>query len=377
MKVFVSNSTTGVRSGKLFGCVDTPCWSPLVNLHLPNGLMYTEFGQQMAPLLLTSNLTINYNQITDVIEITDSRITNNIKKVILKDDFDDIYIIIKCNDEFLQLITNGTVDNGINIVDCAPDSISKRVIKLGINEQHDEINGDHAKTSNKHGFRWLLKRDKYDLKDFKHLPIACKSYLRYVKKKRDLFTVSRENMDNIEGFEYKIAQNAPKEYIHMLINVLPNNKLKLIHLDDGRYKNVLYITSCGFDVIISDYPSKLSEMGLALLPYNYYASGSKCNADIVMESGDNERENSFTEIVDEYVINLRGETYANDYSNKITQYSPREETRGYIHHLLKCNETLATVLLQIHNNYMYAHFFQSLRESIEGHKFEEFISNFK
>ena len=49
-------------------------------------------------------------------------------------------------------------------------------------------------------------------------------------------------------------------------------------------------------------------------------------------------------------------------------------SRGYIHHLLNCNEMLAEVLLEAHNTHHMMLFFESIRKSIERGKFDEYKS---
>ncbi len=54
----------------------------------------------------------------------------------------------------------------------------------------------------------------------------------------------------------------------------------------------------------------------------------------------------------------------------------RNYTRAYIHHLQKCNEVLAIMLLTWHNIRYYQRLMQGLRNAIAEEKLEEFAARF-
>ena len=51
-------------------------------------------------------------------------------------------------------------------------------------------------------------------------------------------------------------------------------------------------------------------------------------------------------------------------------------TRAYIHHLQKCNEVLAVMLLTWHNIRYYQRLMAGLRQAIEENRLEEFAADF-
>ena len=57
-------------------------------------------------------------------------------------------------------------------------------------------------------------------------------------------------------------------------------------------------------------------------------------------------------------------------------YTCKNFSRGYLHHLEKCNEILASTLLTIHNLTHYYKLMSKIRSSIEKNKFEEFVESF-
>ena len=57
-------------------------------------------------------------------------------------------------------------------------------------------------------------------------------------------------------------------------------------------------------------------------------------------------------------------------------YTCRNFTRGYIHHLDRCNEMLASTLMTICNLSHFHKLMKDIRDSLEENKFEEFVEYF-
>ena len=73
-------------------------------------------------------------------------------------------------------------------------------------------------------------------------------------------------------------------------------------------------------------------------------------------------------------INLRNRKYSNDTTpldGKVSCNASTEFSKGYIHHLLKNNEILASMILSLHNIAFYKKMMEEIRESILTKNFEE------
>ena len=57
-------------------------------------------------------------------------------------------------------------------------------------------------------------------------------------------------------------------------------------------------------------------------------------------------------------------------------YTNRNFSRAYLHHLDKCNEILASTLMSIHNLSYFYTLMSDIRKSLEENKFEEFVDSF-
>lgn len=76
-----------------------------------------------------------------------------------------------------------------------------------------------------------------------------------------------------------------------------------------------------------------------------------------------------------FIIDLNNPKYVLDHST-ITCNSPRKESKSYIHHLLKCHELTAHVILTYHNLYIYRSFFQEIQLHIKENNFLSYINWF-
>jgi len=57
-------------------------------------------------------------------------------------------------------------------------------------------------------------------------------------------------------------------------------------------------------------------------------------------------------------------------------YTCKNYTRGYLHHLDKCNEILGARLNTIHNLRFYQRVMQELRDAIDENRLEEYVNEF-
>ncbi len=78
-------------------------------------------------------------------------------------------------------------------------------------------------------------------------------------------------------------------------------------------------------------------------------------------------------------INIRNAKYHNDTSSldeKCQCYACKNHSRAYVHHLVKANEILASMLLSEHNIFYYQDLMREIREAIDANKFDEFAKSF-
>ena len=78
-------------------------------------------------------------------------------------------------------------------------------------------------------------------------------------------------------------------------------------------------------------------------------------------------------------INLRNSTFASDPSpldKNIDCYASQNFSRGYIHHLIKSNEILASMILSLHNVAFYEKMMLDIREAIKNKNFKTVMKNY-
>ncbi|CAA9986845.1 queuine tRNA-ribosyltransferase, putative [Plasmodium knowlesi strain H] len=174
----------------------------------------------------------------------------------------------------------------------------------------------------------------------------------------------------LSGIGYDESNEERTSHLNTILAVLPKEKLKLIQLSIGTPIEILHSIYHGIDIIESNFPYELARNGKAI------------NMHIKMESMEEKCTNKMHDIrhinfqnKEIFIINLNDEKYALDYS-PITDNSPRNETKSYVHHLLKCQELTANVILSYHNLYMYSMFFQEIRTQIRSGNFLSYISWF-
>ncbi|SBT72109.1 queuine tRNA-ribosyltransferase, putative [Plasmodium malariae] len=172
----------------------------------------------------------------------------------------------------------------------------------------------------------------------------------------------------LSGLGYDESNEIRSSYLVNILKVLPKDKLKFIQLSTGTPVEILHSVYHGIDIIESNFPYYLAKNGKAInmiiqmdeLNYN-----SKLHDINLIDFKNNEN----------FIIDLNDSKYTFDYST-ITSNSPRKEKRSYIHHLLKCQELTANVLLTYHNLYMYSLFFQEIQTQIKNNNFLCYISWF-
>jgi queuine tRNA-ribosyltransferase len=78
-------------------------------------------------------------------------------------------------------------------------------------------------------------------------------------------------------------------------------------------------------------------------------------------------------------INIRNAKHRNDpnpLDEKCACYACQNHSRAYLHHLVKANEILGSMLLSEHNIFYYQDLMKEIRAAIEEKKFSEFAQNF-
>ena len=78
-------------------------------------------------------------------------------------------------------------------------------------------------------------------------------------------------------------------------------------------------------------------------------------------------------------VNIKNARYEKDFTPLDPEcdcYTCRNYSRAYIHHLQKCNEVLAVMLLTWHNIRYYQRLMQGLRQAIEDERLEAFAAEF-
>ena len=78
-------------------------------------------------------------------------------------------------------------------------------------------------------------------------------------------------------------------------------------------------------------------------------------------------------------INIRNAKHRDDNApldEKCKCYACENHSRAYLHHLVKANEILGSMLMTEHNIFYYQDLMREIRESIEQKKFDEFVQKF-
>ena len=78
-------------------------------------------------------------------------------------------------------------------------------------------------------------------------------------------------------------------------------------------------------------------------------------------------------------INIRNAKHRDDNApldEKCKCYACENHSRAYLHHLVKANEILGSMLMTEHNIFYYQDLMREIREAIEEKKFDEFVQKF-
>ncbi|CAG9475650.1 queuine tRNA-ribosyltransferase, putative [Plasmodium vivax] len=173
----------------------------------------------------------------------------------------------------------------------------------------------------------------------------------------------------LSGIGYDESNEERTSHLNSILAALPTDKLKLIQLSVGTPIEILHSVYHGIDIVESNFPYELARSGKAI------------NMHIKMETKEKYTNNLPTidhinfQNKEIFIIDLNDAKYALDYS-PLTDNSPRNETKSYVHHLLKCQELTANVVLSYHNLHMYSSFFREIRAQIRSGNFLGYINWF-
>eukprot|EP00727_Mastigamoeba_balamuthi_P004810 m51a1_g14327 hypothetical protein (387) ;mRNA; f:88533-90482 len=164
------------------------------------------------------------------------------------------------------------------------------------------------------------------------------------------------------GFGYGEPTAQRNELVKATIDALPRDKLRVIP-GVGTPEDVLDMVALGVDIVQSNYPNEITELGCALsFPLDPIAAQPRESAS-----------------ADPHKINLRDTVYALDKGPLVEGcacFACRNHTRGYVHHLMNTHEMLAEILLSLHNHHHYTAFFAAIRASVAEGRFAEYRSAF-
>jgi queuine tRNA-ribosyltransferase len=78
-------------------------------------------------------------------------------------------------------------------------------------------------------------------------------------------------------------------------------------------------------------------------------------------------------------MNLKNSQYHNDKSpidDKCDIKDLNKFSKGYLHHLIKSNEMMASMIISLHNIYFYQQFMREIRLNIQNGTFQSFYDNY-
>lgn len=168
------------------------------------------------------------------------------------------------------------------------------------------------------------------------------------------------------GFDETVEERT--KYLQNIMQILSKEKYKIIQLDVGNPIEVLHSIYNGIDLVEAKFPFLLAQNGKAItvnLKFDFNYKGYTIYDINSIDFKNSER----------FILDLTDSQFTFDCA-PISENSPRKESRSYIHHLLKCKEMTAIVLLTYHNLYIYSLFFQEIQKQIECNNFEEYVSWF-
>ncbi|EKX73406.1 conserved hypothetical protein [Theileria equi strain WA] len=199
-------------------------------------------------------------------------------------------------------------------------------------------------------------------------------------------SVSNDN-DGVElsGFGYGESIKERGDALQGLLQGIDGEKLRILQLQTGTPLEILHAILLGIDVIVSPYPQLLSKMGIALtfdLPEDCPGDHGIAEAIEMLEthckfgaSISNDGTCHYVDSISHY-IDLNDAKYARAVSEKIHPASICRESRGYINHLLICNEMNGEITVLIHNQGMYELLFERARRAMDDGTLPSFICEF-
>nr|PVC52202.1 queuine tRNA-ribosyltransferase-like protein [Theileria orientalis] len=182
----------------------------------------------------------------------------------------------------------------------------------------------------------------------------------------------------LSGLGYGESLEERAEMIKAMLKGTSDEKLRVIQLNTGTAIEILHAVLLGVDVVISPHPETLSSEGRALC----FNIPEETEEDIDLESllqilNENcEFEDGvYKDNINSY-IDLNDSVYHSQLDKRLHEISIRKESRSYVHHLLKCKEMSAEIILSSHNLWMYEALFQKIRDSIEMDNLLGFVYSF-
>lgn len=198
-------------------------------------------------------------------------------------------------------------------------------------------------------------------------------------------TIKREEVQGIMlyGLCEGETLNEREEILKKIISLIPKEKfdniLFMLH-SKGEPVDILHGLSMGIDCFDVDYPFYLAENGSAFiyehvnfleekwLEINKNNYNDIKNPKIEMFNGKRAK------LID--LIENKFEMEKEPILKNCVCYSCKNHTKAYIHHLLKCKEMTANILLTIHNLHSFQLFFKNAKDSLALKLFPEFLNWF-
>jgi len=209
---------------------------------------------------------------------------------------------------------------------------------------------DEAKTSMEMSLRWAQRsRDQFDKRKNPNALFGIVQGGVY----EDLRDVSLEGLQNI-GFDgYAVgglAVGEPKEDMHRILRhvlpKLPEDKPRYL-MGVGKPEDLVEGVRRGVDMFDCVMPTRNARNGHLFTTHE--------------------------------VVKIRNAKHKMDTSpldSECDCYTCKNYTRGYLHHLDKCNEILGARLNTIHNLRFYQRIMQELRDAIENNRLDDYVTEF-
>ncbi|UKJ88722.1 queuine tRNA-ribosyltransferase-like protein [Theileria orientalis] len=182
----------------------------------------------------------------------------------------------------------------------------------------------------------------------------------------------------LSGLGYGESLEERAELIKSMLKRTNEEKLRVLQLNTGTPLEILHAVVLGVDVIITPHPETLSRGGRGLC----FNIPNEIEGDIDLESllhllNENCKfeDGVYIDNINSF-IDLNDSVYHNQVNERLYENSIRKESRSYVHHLLKCKEMSAEIILSSHNLWMYEALFRKIRDSIEKDNLLSFVNSF-